>query len=120
VDAVYEEYVRKFGKDNADYLMEVMGAWQKHYRRAALIDMSIGDIAPVQARAQADAERRGWAFERIAGDVVLIRRLLQGDWQQGGDDFLVLQPGERVHMTYDDRVIGCALAEVDGDVIPTA
>ena len=30
---------RKYGKDNADYLMEVMGGWQKHYKRAAYIDM---------------------------------------------------------------------------------
>ena len=29
---VYDEYVRKYGQDNADYLMEVMGAWQKHYK----------------------------------------------------------------------------------------
>ena len=114
VDAVYEEYLRKYGKDNADYLMEVMGAWQKHYKRAALIDMGIGDIAAVESRAQADAERRGWAFERVAGDVVLIRRLLQGEWHDGdgSDDFLVLQPGEQVKMTYDDLVIGCGLAEV--------
>jgi hypothetical protein len=105
LDEVYEEYVRKYGQDNADYLMEVMGAWQKHYKRAALIDMGIGDISATEARAQADAARRGWTFDRVAGDMVLLRRLLEGDW---ADDFLVLQPGEHVTMTYDVGVIGCA------------
>jgi hypothetical protein len=104
LDEVYDEYVRKYGKDNADYLMEVMGAWQKHYKRAALIDMGIGDISATEARAQADAARRGWTFDRIAGDMVLLKRLLEGDW---ADDFLVLQPGEHVTMTYDANVIGC-------------
>jgi hypothetical protein len=36
LQAVYGEYVAKYGKDNADYLMEVMGAWQKHYQRLGL------------------------------------------------------------------------------------
>jgi hypothetical protein len=101
---VYEEYVEKYGKDNADYLMEVMGAWQKHYKRAAFIDMGIGDSTAVEALARNEAERRGWEFERLAGDMVLVRRLLMGDWE---DDFLVLQPGEQIKLTYDQGVIGC-------------
>jgi hypothetical protein len=111
LNAVYDEYVRKYGQDNADYLMEVMGAWQQHYQRAALIDMGVGDITAVEARAQADASRRGWTFDRIPGDVILIHRLLAGDW---ADDFLVVQPGEQVAMTYDHSVIGCAPAEAEG------
>ncbi len=31
LSAVYDEYVQKYGQDNADYLMKVMGAWQKSY-----------------------------------------------------------------------------------------
>jgi hypothetical protein len=85
--------------------MEVMGAWQTHYKRAALIDLGVGDIGAVENRARGDAARRGWTFDRVAGDLVLIRRLLNGDW---ADDFLVLEPGQQVAMTYDDSVIGCA------------
>ena len=107
LEAVYDEYVAKYGKENADYLMKVMGAWQQHYQRAVYIDMGVGDGAAAEAKAQADAARRGWVFERLAGDLVLVRRLLEGDWE---DDFLVLQPGQTVAMTYDDDVIGCAPA----------
>ena len=99
---VYDEYVEKYGKDNADYLMEVMGAWQNHYQRAAFIDMGIGDSSAVEAKAREEAQRRGWTFERIAGDMVLIRRLLNGDWE---DDFLLLNPGETLAMSYDQNVI---------------
>jgi hypothetical protein len=111
INAVYEEYVRKYGQDNADYLMEVMGAWQQHYNRAALIDMGVGDISAVQARAQADAARRGWTFDRLPGDAILVHRLLAGEWD---GDFVVVQPGEQVAMTYDESVIGCAPAEAEG------
>lgn len=104
-DKVYGEYVAKYGQDNADYLMEVMGAWKQHYQRAAYIDMGVGDSSTVEAKAREQAARREWTFERIEGDLVLLRRLLEGDWD---DDFLVLLPGQTLAMTYDERVIGCA------------
>jgi hypothetical protein len=110
LEAVYGEYIDKYGRENADYLMEVMGAWQKHYRRAVYIDLDpagpVGDAGGVEARAQADAARRGWSFERIAGELALIRRLLQGEWEQ---DFLIVPPGSAVRMTYDEGVIDCDL-----------
>jgi len=103
LQAVYDQYVAKYGRDNANYLMEVMGAWQSHYQRAVYIDMAIADGAAVEARAQAEAARRGWAFERMAGDLTLIRRLLAGDW---ATDFLVVPAGEEVKMTYDEEILG--------------
>jgi hypothetical protein len=41
LDQEYQTFVEKYGQENADYLMSVMGAWQKHYQRAAFIDMKI-------------------------------------------------------------------------------
>ena len=102
---VYDEYVEKYGKDNADYLMDVMGAWQKHYDRAVLVDMGVGDSTAVEARTRSDAARRSWTFERMAGDLVLVRRLLWGDWEA---DFLVLEPGQKVVATHDGNVLECA------------
>jgi len=101
---VYEEYVTKYGKDNADYLMEVMGAWRDHYNRAAYIDLGVADSSDVETSTRDEAARRGWTFDKLAGDLVLIRRLLEGDWD---DDFLVLQPGDSVKMAYDERVVAC-------------
>ena len=112
LQSVYAEYVEKYGRENADYLMEVMGAWQRHYQRAVYIDLGVGDGAAVEAYAQEEATRRGWTFERMAGDLVLIRRLLYGDWgddsgSSSGSDFLIIQPGQSVKMAYDDRIIDC-------------
>jgi hypothetical protein len=104
IEDVYDEYVVKYGKDNADYLMEVMGAWRSHYQRAAFIDMGIGDSQAVEKKARDEAARRGWNFERVAGDLVLIRRLLNADWNE---DFLTLLPGQKLGMSYDEDII-CA------------
>jgi hypothetical protein len=64
--------------------------------------MDVADGSHVEERARADAERRGWRFEKVAGDVILVRRLIDGDWDR---DFLVVRPGERVAMSYDDDVV---------------
>jgi len=104
VQSQYQEFVEKYGQENADYLMEVMGAWQQHYQRAVYIDMGIGNGRPVEERSQQEASRRGWTFEKIAGDIVLVKRLLDGDWES---DYLVVPPGNTVVMTYDENIIGC-------------
>ena len=39
----------------------------------------------------------------MTGDLVLIKRLLDGDWAD--DDFLVLEPGQRIEMSYGDEVV---------------
>jgi hypothetical protein len=101
--AAYEEYVDKYGKDNADYLMEALGAWRTHYNRAAFVDMGVGDATAAEARARDEANRRGWTFDRLAGHLLLVRRLIDGDW--AASDFLVLRPGERLAMSYDEAVI---------------
>jgi Protein of unknown function (DUF1638) len=102
VEATRSEYVAKYGEDNADYLMEVLGGWRAHYGRAAFVAMDVADETRPEAEAREEAERRGWAFERLEGSLVLLRRLIDGDWDQ---DMLVLQPGERLAMSYDDDVV---------------
>jgi hypothetical protein len=104
--ATYEAYVAKYGEDNAAYLMETLGAWRSHYDRAAYVDMDLADrrgAAAAEARARDDAERRGWTFEKLVGELVLVRRLIDAEW--GAEDFLVVQPGERLAMSYDDAVV---------------
>ncbi len=102
IEEVRAEYVAKYGEDNADYLMEVMGGWRTHYGRAAFVAMGVTDEATSEGAARDEADRRGWAFERIEGNLVLLRRLIDGDWNE---DVLVLQPGERLAMSYDDGVV---------------
>jgi hypothetical protein len=98
----YQEYVEKYGKDNADYLMEVMGAWQTHYQRAVYIDMGIGDGSAVKEKAFNEASRRGWSFESLSGDIGIIRKLIDGNWD---NDLLVVSPGEKIIMTYNQAII---------------
>ncbi len=87
------------GHGGAGGLRAVRGEIRQGQRR-----LPYGDGSQVERMAQEDAARRGWVFERVAGDMVLVRRLLFGDW---ADEFLVLEPGQSLAMTYDHQVIGC-------------
>ncbi|MGM0399680.1 MAG: DUF1638 domain-containing protein [Chloroflexota bacterium] len=103
---VYEEYVEKYGRDNADYLMEVMGAWKQHYDRAAYIETSEIDLPDYTDKVQEIAERRGWNFQRLAGSLILLEGLLQGRWDE--ERFLIVPPGRAIVPTYDGQVVGHA------------
>ncbi len=110
MDDVYEEYVEKYGQDNADYLMEVMGEWSKHYERAVFIDMGTGDGREFEERARDDAQRRGWIYERKQGDMRLLKMLADGEWND--DEFLIVPPGHAIQQTGQDGLI--AAVKVDG------
>jgi Protein of unknown function (DUF1638) len=99
--------VEKYGKDNADYLMETMGDWLKNYRRLTLIDTGVGPHEEYRRISRAQAAEKNWVYEEVAGDTSLIRKLLNGDWNE--EDFLVLQPGQKIAASNDEGVI-CAKA----------
>lgn len=108
LEAEYQRYVEKFGQENADYIMTVMGAWQKYYQRSVFIDMKIGDSSQVRAKAMSQADERGWEYAEIPGHLTLIQKLLDGAWLDNQDqDFLVVQPGQSIRMTYSEDII-CA------------
>jgi hypothetical protein len=56
-----------------------------------------------QQHAEAKAREQGWKFDLIKGDMSLLQRLVNGEWDQ--QDFLVVKPGWRVVVRYDDGII---------------
>ena len=103
IDDRFDEYVEKYGKDNADYLMEVMGEWGAHYTRAAFIDTGAPDGERYEQMAKDQAKRRGWQFERKLGNQRMLQMLLSGDWTE--DEFLTVPPGHKISQSFDDRLL---------------
>ena len=102
MDDDYDHLVAKFGEDNARYIVDVLGNWHSHYARAAYVETGLGKSGQFKEQAASDASRYGWRFEELEGDAELVRKLLAAEWD---DDFLVLQPGQRIAVTYDSRII---------------
>jgi hypothetical protein len=102
--AQYQGYVEKYGQAKADRLMQVMKGWLAHYQRAVYLDTGLGGDDPAQAAARQAAAAHGWAFDRLPTNLVLLQRLLNGDWEE---DFLVVPLGQEIAMSYDDEIL-CA------------
>ncbi len=98
----FEEYVEKYGEDNARYLMEVLNG-TKHYDTLAYIDMGIGNFNGHEQKAEEEAQEKGWNFIKLPGDIGLLQRLVDGEWNP--DEFLVVKPGQRIKPIYFDNII---------------
>jgi len=97
-----ERLVEKYGEENAQYLMEQLHAYNRVYHRFTFIEMGVEPDERFERATRDDATARGWQFEKIKGDLGLLRKLVNGEWD---DDFLVVPPGWKIVPTHDDRVI---------------
>ena len=105
LNQTFEELVAKFGEDNARYIAETLNGWggTNSYDTLAYIDMDIGDFPDQETLAKSEAEEKGWRFERLDGDIGLLRRLVDGEWDP--EEFLVVQPGQKIAPTYGNDII---------------
>jgi hypothetical protein len=99
----YEDLVAKYGEDNARFLYEQIGNMLRNYRGLAFIEMGVEPDERFERRTREEAAQRGWTFEKLAGDMTLIRALLDGPWD--ADRFLVVPPGARIAPSFDEGVI---------------
>ncbi len=99
----YEELVAKYGEDNAKFLYEKLGDMTRNYRQVTFIEMGVEPDGRFEQLARRHAAERGWKFEKLQGDMRLIQRLVDGPWD--GEEFLVVQPGQRVAVSFDEKII---------------
>lgn len=104
--AAYAEWSKKYGEEQAKYLLEEMGRWTEAYSRGALIDFDFLAHLQLSEQVQQRCAEKGWHYQQLRGDMRLFQKLLDGDWPEA--DFLVVQPGQKVVATFDERVIGAA------------
>jgi hypothetical protein len=99
----YEELAAKYGEDNARYLHEQLGDMTRNYTGLTFIEMGIEPDDRFEQQVRREAAERGWKFEKLAGDMTLIRDLVEGRWDE--DRFLVVPPGCRVAASFDEQIV---------------
>jgi hypothetical protein len=99
----YSEMVEKYGKEGADFIIESMGGWTKHYSHGLYLDMEVCDETHYIEQARKLSEENNWNFEVRKGDWSLLKKLFNGDWDE---DFLVIPPGKTIAARNDDSVLG--------------
>jgi hypothetical protein len=99
----YDDLLAKYGEDNAKFLYEQLCNMTRNYSGIAFIEMGIEPDDRFEQQARQEAAERGWKFEKLAGDMTLIRQLVDGPWDS--DRFLVVAPGSRVAASFDENII---------------
>ncbi|MFW6118989.1 MAG: DUF1638 domain-containing protein [Planctomycetota bacterium] len=103
----YEEFCQSYGADNARYIVEFLESWRRNYRRAALIDHGFA-TSEHEELTQALAAAADWDYEKLEGSLRLLDDLVCGRWDD--ERFLVVEPGEMVAATNDERIFAAVTA----------
>ena len=99
----YDELVEKYGADNAEFLYRQLSDMTRNYRQITFIEMGVEPDESFEHSAHEEAQRRGWKFEKLCGDICLLQDLVDARWDE--DRFLVLEPGQRISPSFDNRII---------------
>lgn len=102
----YEQLAAKYGEDNARFLHEQLCNMLRNYSGLCYIEMGIEPDDRFERQARQEAAERGWTFEKVAGDMTLIQRLVDGPW--GDAEFLVVPAGGSIAASFDERIVKLA------------
>ncbi len=89
--------------------------WTKNYKKMSYIDMSIkkldgsiisfGDADKYRTLTKQKADECGWEYDEISGDIRLIEKLINGDWNS--DEFLIVSPEQKIIAANTDEIVSC-------------
>lgn len=104
LDKTFEQYAAIYGEEQARMIVETLGGLN-HYSKLCHVDMGVAPHVDDELAEQgrAEAERRGWAFERVKGRMDLIMDLANGNWDE--ERFLIVEPGHRIEPTHDEVIM---------------
>ena len=98
----YENYVKKYGEENAKFLMQALSPMQ-HYTRLAFIDTQVGETRRYKEEVKRIADEKGWTYDDVPGSVDLLLRMTNGEWDDC--DFLVVPSGQTIAPSGDEGII---------------
>jgi len=105
-DKSFDEYVRLYGEENAHYIFETLdlNKSDKHFSKVCFIRTpEIADQGHAE-ECRRKAVSEGREYVEMPGDLTIVRRLVCGEWND--NDFLILNPRQRVKGVYDwDEII---------------
>jgi hypothetical protein len=109
MDRSYEELVAQYGEDNAKFLYDQLCDTTRNYKQVTFIEMGVEPDDRFERHSRELAEKWGWAFEKLAGDMRLLRALVDGPWDD--KEFLRIEPGQRIAATDDEHIVRAEPAE---------
>jgi len=106
MDGTYEDYVKKYGEEAAQYLIELASAWENRYNKALYLysDLTKDNKSLNYSReVEKIAMERKWSYSQMKGDSLLIKKMVWGEWND--KEFLVVDKHSKIYHTVDENII---------------
>lgn len=102
LDRTYEEYVEKYGEENAKYLTEIASEWQRSYDKALYIKSNYKNV-DFTKEVKELTQKRNWSYNVFEGNSRIIREMIMGNWKE--EEFLIVDKNSRINQTVDENII---------------
>ena len=96
-------YIRDYGEENAEFLMEQDSQWQRSYTTAGYISSPLDRDGRCRKEAVETARFHGWNLVEMEEDTGMMKRMVDGPWDE--EEFLVCPPGWMIEASNDERKI---------------
>jgi hypothetical protein len=98
-----EEFIAQYGEENGEYLYQQFTAYRRRYSGLTYISTGVAWDSISREKAKDEAAKQGWSFEEVKGSLVLLERMVNGDWDSA--DFLVVPPGASVRGVLGEMIL---------------
>lgn len=98
-----EDFIVKYGEENGRYLHQILDP-EKNYHKILYITLPLSGLPDYRDLSRKMAKDKGWEWEEMVGDGGLLEQLIEGPYPER--DFLVVEPGQMIVATNDEKVIG--------------
>jgi hypothetical protein len=109
LDMTYEEMVEKYGREDADYILQTLGGGLNQYTGICYLKTDVTDETPFIDASRKEAKKRNWNFELRQGNISLLKQLFSGQWDE--NDFLIVPPGHKIIARNDGTILAAVPAE---------
>lgn len=104
----YQQWVEKYGEEDAKYLLQAIAEWTGNYTHGILIDYDFTRVLKLREQVESICAKRQWTYEELTGDLRLLKMWVDGAWPEG--DFLTVPPGAQIEPSYNEAIIRIACA----------
>ena len=98
-----EDYIRRYGEENAEFLLEQDSLWIGNYNTCGYIGSPIYRNPGHPTLARQVAAINGWKYAEFEGDIRLLRMMTEGTWTD--EEFCICPPRHRVEAEYTGKKI---------------